>query len=201
MVENGGEMTVTSIIRDWLLLVGDQYGIREAHQDRRVADQAKPVAPYFVYRFTDSQTDPGVAGDLTTASGASDANIKYYKMFTRTLEIECHTPMRPTVAGDIDGMRVLEAVQVSIHHPAADEILTSEPDNAVSLRDALTVTNDTEVEEQSIYRMYTLQMTVDINTYFSLLRTNHRVDDYTLTGTLHADTGEDITVTVTDTTT
>lgn len=187
-------MTVSTIIRDWLLLVGDQYGVREAHQDRRRADQCNVRAPFFVYRFADSVTRPGVAGDLSSASGSHNIVEEYYKLFTRTLEIECHTPMRPDLAGEVDGMRVLEAVQVSLHAKAVAGILNSEPANRMSMRDALTMTNDTEVDEQSIYRMFSLSMTVDINTHFALTQADARVDDYTLTGTLEADSGDTITV-------
>lgn len=176
-------MTVASIIRDWLLLVGDQYGIREAHQDRRRGDQGKHPRPHFIYRFSDSTGQQGTAQNLTSLSGTHDADIEHYKQFTRTLEIECWTPMRRDVGSEIDGMRVLEAVQISIENPAVQEILRSEAANRISVSDdLLPVTNITEQDESFITRGYVLTMTVHINTHFKILRTNHLVDDVTISG-------------------
>lgn len=195
-------MSVASIVRDWLLLVGDQYGIREAHQDRRRGDQGKHPRPHFIFRFSDSTGQQGTAQNLTTASGTHGAIVEHYKQFTRTLEIECWTPMRRDVGSEIDGMRVLEAVQISIEHPAVQEVLQSEAANRITVSDALLpMTNITEQDESFITRGYVLTMTVRINTHFGLLRTDHRVDDYTLTGDLITDEGDTIEVSVADETT
>jgi hypothetical protein len=91
--------------------------------------------------------------------------------------------MRKSVGSEIDGMRVLEAVQISIEHPAVQEVLRSESANRISVSDALLpVTNITEQDESFIIRGYVLTMTVRINTHFSLIRTNHLVDDVDITG-------------------
>ena len=177
-------MTVAAIIRDWLLLVGDQYGVREAHQDRRRSDQCKTRAPYFIWRFTGSESPASTAQDVSEANGDRDVDIEHYKTFSRTLEIECHTPMVDTVAGDIDGMRVLEAVSVSIHNPAVSDILNRESANRMVIDDTLPVTNITEQGESFITRAYQMQVRCRINTHFKLLRENHQVVDYTLTGEL-----------------
>ena len=176
-------------IRDWLLLVGDQYSIREAHHGRRPDDSLRPDwrNEYFVYRWADSNTDTSNPIRETTASGSSDANIKLEKSFERNLIVDVYAE---------DGISVLESLYLSPDHPTVRAILKAQRLAIVGMS---SIENTTESDESNIFHRYSLTVTVRYWNHFTLLRTDHQFDDYEITGEINRDVGDPIDITITNT--
>jgi hypothetical protein len=67
-------MNPDTAIRPWLLAVGEQFGIREAHEYRWADADTHPGVMYFTYRvLRSSKNDDGLL-DITTADGNDAIN-------------------------------------------------------------------------------------------------------------------------------
>ncbi len=193
-------MTTRHTVRDWLLLVGAQYNIHEAHHNRRPDDDLTAERPHFLYWF-DSSSDgvnSGKSLDCTTGSG-NDADMLFIRQMMRKLVIAC--------VDHSDGMDVLEDVYTSIEHPAVGDILQKGSDghNGTDNASRLVIVNfesignATDHDESDTKHVYELRLDVRRHASFSLTRTNHIFDDVTITGTVENDAGDIDTLTVTDT--
>lgn len=182
-------MSDITAIRDWLLLVGPQYGIREAHHNLRVSDDTKPVRDFFVYRWASSDTRQTDTVEHVTASG-NDATIRLTKVHDRVLEVECHCE---------HGMRALETLEASRQHPRVLEILDAGSVVIVSLQ---SIENDTDVTDESyssgIDHVYVARFTARVEGAYVETRTDHIWDNYNVTGEYRDDEGGTIPVVATD---
>lgn len=181
--------TVNDAIRDWLLLVGAEYSVREAHYIKRPDDSLKPVRNWFTYRF-DSSVATGGVHDLSTDAGSNVADMEFSQTFERLLTISCH--------GSADGLEIIEALLVSAYHPAVNDIIDAARLVIVDIPDA--IANETVDDETDIDYVYTAQFRIRKNTSFALSRADHIWDNYNVGGTLtQADDVGTLPVTITDT--
>jgi len=194
-------MTTRHTIRDWLLLVGAQYNIHEAHFNRRPDDKTKARRPHFVYWFDSSEdgVESARSIDCTAAGSGNDADMLFIRPMMRKLVILC--------VDHADGMDVIEAVYVSVEHPAVQDVLNKGSDGHNGTDDASRVAivsvesmaNATEHDETDTDYIYELRLNVRRHAPFALTREDHIIDGVTITGTVTSDSGDTSTLTVTDT--
>lgn len=183
-------VTIVEAIRDWLRLVGEEYGIYEAHHIARPDDGLKVPMDYFTFSFTDSRQINTQPADNSAAPGSgNDVAIDLYMPFDRTLRIECYSE---------HGMEVLEAVLISAWHPAIKDILGTARLAIISMPEG--VANETTRDETQTDHLYTATFGLRKHTHFTVTRTNHIWDHYSVSGTLTLlDDVSTVSVTATDT--
>ena len=166
-------VTIVNAIRDWLLMVGEQYAIHEAHHVRRPDSSLKHPRDYFVYQFERSEQTTVQPADNSAVSGTYDSTADYYATFNRQLRIECHSE---------NGLEVMEAVLVSAWHPASNDILNAA---RLVLKDMPNgVENETTDDETRVDHLYTAVFGVRKNTHFTVTRENSIWANYNIDGTL-----------------
>lgn len=177
---------IIECIRDWLLFVGAEYSITEAHYNQRPDNQIKSKRDFFAFRFQTSSTNQTSANEDSTSSD-NDATILHWKTFERQLTIECHSE---------DGMDILESLIVSMHNPGVDEIINN---GRLVIIDIGEITNLTEIDESPypIEYVFSVDFRIRKEARFSKSRTNHILNDVTATGTLESDSGAEHTITAT----
>ena len=167
-------VTIMEAVRDWLLLVGEQYAVHEAHHIQRPDDGLKEPAAHFVFRFDESQQTTSQPVDNSAAEGSYDSTGEFYATFDRRLRIECRD--------SDDGMEIMEAVLISAWHPAVNDILKAASLVIVDMPDG--ALNQTTQDETRVDHVYTAIFGVRKNTCFVVQRDNQIWTSYTLTGTL-----------------
>ena len=175
---------IRKTIRDWLLYVGAEYDIREAHHGLRTDDKRKPYRDYFVYRFQTSTTRHNDAIADSPEITGNDALITHWQPFVRQIDIECHSE---------DGMDVLESLLVSIHNPGVNEILDA---GRIVIMDMSEIADVSTLDESPYRRdfIYRISIRVRKHARFAKTRIDHVIDTVEIDGDLISDTGETIEV-------
>jgi hypothetical protein len=187
-------------VRDWLLLVGAEYNIDEAHFQYRPDDENKQRRPHYIYWFEDSSDPQPAAGsmDCSTYTG-NDKNVVLIRPWVRTLVIQC--------VDHEDGQDVLESTFVSIEHPVVNDILlagrgphnTDDAESRFTAIQFISINNLTENDETDIDYKYEMRLSVRRHASFSLTRDNDRVRTLSISGTITNDSGDTLDVEIEDT--
>jgi len=168
-------ITIIEAVRDWLLLVGGEYAIYEAHHELRpdgAPGGLKAPDDHFVFRFLRSSTEWTQAENNSDVASTYNSTGDYYMGFDRELRIECHSQ---------HGLEVLEAVVVSMSHPAVNDILSAV---GLVIKGTTGIENETTGDDTKVDHLYAITLGCRKNTHFTVTRDNQIWTSYNVTGTL-----------------
>jgi hypothetical protein len=83
-------MNPNTSIRPWLLAVGRQFGINQAHDYQWNDASTRPQEEYFTYRITGARPDQDGAVDQTSDAGNNIANRSAWQRWVNTIQIDLY---------------------------------------------------------------------------------------------------------------
>jgi len=173
-------------IETWLLWVGVEYGVREAH--RYFRSKRKPPADHCVY-YSITSTPTGEHAVKTTSDTKNDTAITYNKKFRTVVKVDCY---------DENGMLILQSLDASTSDPRVREIFGNSVSCLGQFDSIVDVTEYDETHNEPAKNAhYTAQFQFIEMVSFTKTRTNHVFDDFELTGTVVDDNDDEYEITIT----
>lgn len=169
-------MNPNSTVRPWLLAVGKQFGIRQAHDFRWPDAKTRPDEMYFTYRLM--RTFPVSVGhhDLSSVITPPGKGVPGNDV-NRSGSKPYHTVVQIDLYNSQDGLYELAAIEVAAHaSPIIRQLFQSK---GVAFFEA-EITDETTFDDQRVDYHHRMIATFEENVEVSITEINGQVDDIVL---------------------
>ncbi len=174
-------MNPDTCVKNWLIAVGDQFGIRNA-EDIRWPDQAtrqNPDNPYFVYRIIAAEPmQVGVQPDLSRSG--STVTQAAWQMWQVSVQVDLYNCP--------EGMYVLPACCIALRHNGTLQKLCKDQSCAYLDGQEPTVVNNSTWDDHRIYDHHTMVVMFTENIRYSIDETNTHVEQVRISFDIDGDT-------------
>ncbi|MCP4604490.1 MAG: hypothetical protein GY847_28870 [Proteobacteria bacterium] len=159
-------------LRNWLLACGDQFGIRQAHEDIWDDESTRPKHSYFEYKVISSEP---IHVGFSDESTADSYNLSWQGVQWWNTKVEVNLYRRP------DGIAELAACCIAAQYN--DQIIALFDEQA-SFVGVESLTNETEIFDGQIDYHMKLVCTFEDQMEFELSETNGVIDTMIVTDAL-----------------